>query len=261
MPEVLEIIKRRWPEVVLVVGFQIGVFFLKTMFMEMLQEAQSMNEAQQVVYFPFWVSFLLGLGTMAFVIVAYMFLFGFVATACHEGLEKKEPTELLRAGRYFFWRMVRFEILFSIFWFALVMVLSVIVGTIAMQTKTDNGIPYWLFNICMFTALVILIKPLLSVPAIMIAKDKMVLEATKLLKEFSLMQAKDLLALVSISLLVMFGLSFVLGQGKTGNFHYLITGIYAVISSCFLLLIGLTAVRFIAIRTTSAEEQTVEEQA
>ena len=69
MPEVLEIIKRRWPEVVLVIGFQIGVFFLKTMFMEMLQEAQSMNEAEQIVYSPFWASFLLGNGTMAFVIL------------------------------------------------------------------------------------------------------------------------------------------------------------------------------------------------
>lgn len=260
MPEVLEIIKRRWPEVVLVVGFQIGVFFLKTMLMEIVEEARPMDQAQQIVHSPVWSSFLLGMGTMAFAIVAYIFLFGFIATACHEGLEKKEPIELLRAGRYFFWRMVRFEILFSIFWFAIVMVFSVIVGTIALQAKAAEGIPYWLFNICMFAALVILVKPMLLTPAIMIARDKMVLGSAKLLKEYGLMQAKNLLALVGISLLVMFVLSFVLGSGKTGNFHYVITGVYAVVSSCFLLLIGLTAVRFVVITTTSAKEQTEVEE-
>ena len=140
------------------------------------------------------------------------------------------------------------------------LIFTVFAGTIIFGAKTPNGIPYWVINICMFAAFVILIKPVLLTPAIMIAQDKMVLESAKLLKEFRLVHAKDLLKLVSISLVVMFALSFVLGPGTAGKFHYVITGIYAVISSCFLLLIVLTAVRFVAIRTTDAEQEHTDEQ-
>jgi hypothetical protein len=255
LPEVLEIIKRRWPEAVLVVGFQVGVFFLKTVLMEMVEEASQTIESEQIVHSPVWASFLLGMGTMAFAIIAYMFLIGFLATACHEGIEKKEPIDLLRAGRYFFWRMVRFEILFSILWFALVMLFSAIVGTIVLQAKAQEGIPYWLFYMCMFAALVILIKPMLLAPAIMIARDKMVLDAVKLLKQYCLKEAKNLLLLVGASLLLMAGLSVTLSFAEIGTYYYYaVLGASGFLSSALLLLIGLSAVRFIAIRTDGEQE-------
>jgi hypothetical protein len=261
LPEVLEIIKRRWPEVVLVVGFQIGVFFLKTMLMEIVEEASQTTESENIVYSPFWASFLLGMGTMAFAIIAYMFLFGFLATACHEGLDKKEPIDLLRAGRYFFWRMVRFEILFSIFWFAIVIVCAAIVGTIVLQAKARQGIPNWMLNIFMFTSLVILIKPMLLAPAIMIAKDKMVLDAIKLLKQYSLKDAKNLLLLAGASISLMLGFSVTLSFAEIGSYYYYaLLGGSGLFSSLLLLLIGLTAVRFAAITTTGPEEQIKNEE-
>jgi hypothetical protein len=234
--------------VILVVGLQIGVFFLKAVFMEM------MGSPGDAVRSPFWAGFVLGIGTVVFAIAAYMFLFGFLATACHEGLTKKEPVELLRAGRYFFWRMVRFELLFSVAWIGLFFLITSIISALILGIKPGEVIPDWVLVICMFAGLLILLKPVLLVPAIMIAWDKMVLESVKLLKAFKLREAKELLVFAGVSLLVMLGLSFLMSFGKAGS-YYPIMGAHAVLSSVFVVLICLSAVRFAALSMSGHEEE------
>jgi polyferredoxin len=82
------------------------------------------------------------------------------------------------------------------------------------------------------------------------------LEAVKLLKQYCLKEAKNLLLLVGASLLLMAGLSVALSFAEVGTYYYYaVLGVSGLLSSALLLLIGLNAVRFVVI-TTDAEQQT-----
>ena len=74
-----------------------------------------------------------------------------------------------------------------------------------------------------------------------------------------LTKAKNLLVLVVTSLLLMLGLSVAMSFMEVGSsYYYTIMGFYAVLSSGFILLIGLTAIRFVALNTF--EQKHIEKQ-
>ena len=105
LPNAYEIIKKRWPEVVLIVFLQAGLMML----MEQIYAAAEQNiagngagQTSQVI------EFFMGFGTIAIAIVATMLYLGFLKTACTEGTAPREPGVLLRIGRHYFWRIMRF---------------------------------------------------------------------------------------------------------------------------------------------------------
>ena len=97
MPDAFEIIKKRWPEVVLIVFLQAGMMMLMEQVYAAAEQGVVGSRAGQPSQA---IDFFLGFGTIAITIVAQMLYLGFLKTACTEGTAPREPGAILRIGRY-----------------------------------------------------------------------------------------------------------------------------------------------------------------
>ena len=212
------------------------------------QQAQSTSP-------PPHMGFIWGMGTALFAVIWQMLYLGFLATACTEGTAPKQPGELVGAGRMFFWRMLRFQIALGIAYIGISLMVLAIVQSVSLGQKDTSSIPAWIAHLCSFAALVVLAKPMLLTPAVMIVRDRMVLEAFGLLKEYKLLEAKALLWAFFVCFATVYLLSSLLSLIETGSvFYYALVGIYAVVSSALIVAVTLGAVLFVASKTNLATE-------
>ena len=212
------------------------------------QQAQSTSP-------PPHMGFIWGMGTALFAVIWQMLYLGFLATACTEGAAPKQPGELVGVGRLFFWRILRFQIVLGIAYVGISLMVLAIVQSAALSQKDASGIPAWIAHLCSFVALVVLAKPMLLIPAVIIVRDRMVLEAFGLLKEYKLLEAKALLWAFFVCFATVYLLSSLLSLVKAGSvFYYALVGIYAVVSSALIVAVTLGAVLFIASKTPVATE-------
>ena len=244
MPKVLEILKQRWPEATLVIVFQAGLFVLLDQLTAITQPSEQVarNSGSMIL--------LLTAGTTCFAVICMMLNLGFVTTAYYEGCQRQEPGHMVVVGRYFFWRMIRFQILFGMGYLALVFFLSSLTGKLSGKEMTN--IPQWI----LLVAPICLLKPLLLTPAVMIVRDYVVFPAFGSLREFRLMQVPGLLLAFISGFVMIWLLSFVLSQmDNEGIWRYIMVGIYSVVWSSVTLILTLAAIRFVATQTASATEQ------
>ncbi len=221
---------------------------------EIAGQAAIAQQAQSTTPPPH-MGFIWGMGTALFAVIWQMLYLGFLATACTEGTAPKQPGELVGAGRLFFWRMMRFQIVLGIAYVGISLMVLAIVQSAALGQKDASSIPAWVAHLCSFAALVVLVKPILLTPAIMIVRDRMVLEAFKLLKEYRLAEAKPVVRAFFICFATVYLLSSLLGLIETGSvFYYALVGIYAVVSSTLIVSVTLGAVLFVASKTKLAIE-------
>jgi hypothetical protein len=251
---VIEILKKRWPEAALVIVLQAGLMVLAE---EISGQARSLENDPAAL--PPFMGFVLGAGTALFAVIWQMLYLGFLATACTEGTAPKQPGELVSVGRLFFWRMLRFQILWAVAYLAIAFGLLVMVHSTIFRLKSASEIPQWIWQLCSFGALAILIKPTLLGPAAMIVRDRMVLEALGMMREYKLSQAKGLVW----AFFICFGAIFLLSSlqsltGAAGVYQYVAAGISAIISSTLVLAVNLAAILFVAKRTNLAIEDTEE---
>ena len=204
---------------------------------------------------PVHVDFILGMGTAFFAIIWQMLYLGFLATACTEGVSPKQPAQLVSIGRLFFWRMLRFQVILGVIYIGISFIILVIVQSVVLGTEEVSGIPDWVAHLCSFAALAVLAKPMLFIPAVMIVRDRMVLEAVGLLKEYRFLEAKDLVRAFFVCFATVYLLSSLLGLIETGSvFYYALVGIYAVVSSALIVSVTLGAVLFVGSKTKLATE-------
>jgi len=244
----IEILKKRWPEAALVIVLQAGLIVLLE---QISSQAQSLEYEPGTL--PAHTGVILGVGTALFAIVWQMLYLGFLATACTTRHAPREPIELVKVGRYFFWRMLRFQIILGIVYIGISFVFLAIVQSMVFGQKDVLSIPVWIAHLCSFAALAVLVKPMLLVPAVMIVRDRMVLEAFGMLREYKLSQAKGLLR----AFFICFGAIFLLSSlqsltGAAGVYHYVMAGISAIISSTLVLAVTLAAILFVAAKTKLA---------
>ncbi len=196
-----------------------------------------------------------GMGTMLFAIIWQMLYLGFLATTYTKGTEPTQPGELVSVGRLFFWRMLRFQIVLFIAYAGISLVALTIVQLVVLGQKEASTIPTWIAHLCSFAALAVLAKPMLLTPAIMIVRDRMVLEALILLKDYRFLEAKPLVRLFFACFATVYLLSSLLSLIEVGSvFYYALVGIYAVISSTLIVAVALSAVLFVASKTPAATE-------
>jgi hypothetical protein len=239
---VIEVFRKRWPEAALVILLQAGLMVLLE---EIAGQAAVAQQAQSTSPPPH-MGFIWGMGTALFAVIWQMLYLGFLATACTEGTAPKQPGELVGVGRLFFWRMFRFQIILFVIYIGLLKVISEIV---------QSGIPDWIVHLCLFAALAVLVKPILLTPAVMIVRDRMVLEAFILLKEYRLAEAKPVVWAFFGCFATVYLLSSLLGLIETGSvFYYALVGIYAVVSSALIVALTLGAVLFVGSKTPPATE-------
>lgn len=255
MPEIIEIIKRRWPEATLVIIFYAGLIAIFDRILTFTMPVENSTGVPEPGHLPGGLDFVLGMGTMAFWMVWQLLYIGFLATSFIDPTEPREPMELLRIGKHFFWRMLRFQLVFGCAYMIIVLFISGFLMKIAQVEGTMDDIPLWIPPVSSFAAFVAMIKPLVFIPAVMIVRDRMVTETFLSLGQFRLAEAIGLLKLFFVCLAVIFLLSFVhsLTAPKT-LIHYVMTGIYGLSTSFLLLVASMAAVKFVAQRTDLALE-------
>lgn len=130
--------------------------------------------------------FLLGMGTMAYGIVTQMLLMGFMVSVVHEGPRRQEPMTLLLAGRYYFWRWIRFLFVSEAILFAgMVLGFQLFEKTIQ-HVQSFQDCPMWAKMLIYFIPAAVLIKLALVVPADMIIRNRMVFESIRMMGAYSL---------------------------------------------------------------------------
>ncbi|MHC4721129.1 MAG: hypothetical protein ACYS6I_00325 [Planctomycetota bacterium] len=254
--DVIEILKKRWPEAALIIILQAGLMILLEEIAGQAAVAQQVSSTSP----PPHMGFIWGMGTALFAVIWQMLYLGFLATACTEGTAPKQPGELVGVGRLFFWRMLRFQIALGIAYIGISLMVLAIVQSAALGQKDASSIPAWIAHLCSFAALVVLAKPMLLTPAVMIVRDRMVLEAFGLLKEYKLLEAKALLWAFFVCFATVYLLSSLLSLIETGSvFYYVLVGIYAVVSSALIVAVTLGAVLFVGSKTKLAIKDTEED--
>jgi len=252
---VVRILKARWPEAALVILLQAGLMVL----LEEIAGRASVVQQAPSAALPVHMDFILGMGTALFAIVWQMLYLGFLATAYSEGAGPQQPARLVGVGRLFFWRMLRFQIVLGVIYIGVSFVILVIVQSVVLGTEDVSKIPDWVAHLCSFAALSVLAKPMLLIPAVMIVRDRMVLEAVGLLKEYRFFEAKDLVWAFFGCFATVYLLSSLLGRIKPGGaFYYTAVGIYAVVSSALIVALNLAAVLFVGRKTKLTIEDTEE---
>ena len=228
--EALEILKARWLEVALI----IGISFLA-----------SLLAGISKVY-PLYRSWM-GLACLGLLLIEILFYLGFLRSAFLESDKRQSPLILLQKGMRFFLRFFGLGILYAI-------VLIILLGAIFWVLKIALSIEGSLKEVApiitrlhWFIAHLILIKPYLLIPALVIVLDCGVFESFKYLSQCKLFHARGLLVVYGIQIISP-TLWFLLTKGsELATWLQFALGLsYYVIWHLLTLIIFVMAVRFIA---------------
>ena len=249
LPGVIELLKSRWPEAVLVIAFQACLFMLGSHMFGMSASFDSTKEDAPFALLPDGWAFMIGFGVIIFLIISEMLRLGFIRTALTGGCKQREPIELLKTGRYFFWRMIRFRLIYELVVFAVWFVLLTVLASFLAGSSEPDNLPAWMARSGLFLACMILMKPWLLMPAIIVAVNCNVIESFRSLKRYRLMANRSIIALFMVWILIQ--VFFVIGlepadsEGSAGV-QYFTMGIWAIVLSTLNLAVTLAAVLFVA---------------
>ncbi len=145
-------------------------------------------------------AFVIGLVSSAYFLVVESLLLGFMISAVVEGDRRQDPLVLLRAGRYYLWRWLRFQIGLGVVLLLIAEVCYAVIHATFPGTnveKTDT-IPGWVEATCLTVSLLVLMKVSILMPADMIVRNRMVIASAKAMREYSLERFKGLIGLYLI---------------------------------------------------------------
>lgn len=260
LPSAFEIIKNRWPEALLIVVFQAGLLMLGEQISSFAEATGSAGS--EVGEIPSGLAFLLGVGTMTIAIVWQMLYLGFLRTAYTDGCAIRQPGQLVKEGKYYFWRMVRFQVFVGVFYFAIAMVLVSVLGGAFFKAEKPEDLPQWLVTVSFSLSSFIMIKYMTLTPAVLVGRDMMVRQSIRAVREYRLAEAGHVVALYVGLLIVSMGTSIAVELiAAEGMAHYLMVGCHGVVIGMGLLLVSLEALRFVAERVEVVAEDGDEESA
>ncbi len=239
MPPIKDILKNRWPEALLVIGFQAIAIALADVVLSTMQDKNALQMSDTAL---FVISFASGI----FWVLWMLLRLGFLYTASEHGSENFDPSALIVNARPFFWRMIRFEIVLGIAMvivtILLMAVLTVITGAAGPEFIQKSYVQQGLFML----ATLILIKPALLMPAIMIVCNNMVIESMFALRDYRLSRCKGLIAVFFILLTGSFLLSRFMETASRTAAENILLAVHAVFTAIMTLLMGLFAVKFVS---------------
>ncbi len=233
----LAILKNRWPEVTLIIGLSILLALSNKLFRI---EEPGLAPA---FFLPFFIF------VMALIVIWSMLNFGFQRTVYLEGDRHQPPMVLLKTGRRFFWRMFRLGLLWLpiyciLIWLAF-LVTKLFTSVDTGFSETAQSFPL-LYQFYFIIPSLVLIKPLLLIPAIIIVLDCKVLEGFKYLKRYRLFDAKGLLMLFLISIILPFFLVLLPKADESETIlQYISIIVHPIIGQFLNLIIAVTAIRFV----------------
>jgi len=237
----IDILKVRWPEVMLVVGLHVAMALL----IEDVVAASEGMDAQGAMP-PFWATFLLGMGMILCGILWQMLYLGFLKTAAVSEGEPKQPMELLRSGRPYFWRILLFQMMLGFAVMLLNFAFLNVLGGLIWPGRPIEQLPNWFAQICALAGVLIVIKPMLLVPACVIVYDISAFAAFGQMRFYRLGQIDGIFKAILIGFGVI-GLSVLPSVllGTEGPRRYISSGLYSVATSLVLLILAMIAVLWV----------------
>ena len=237
----IDILKVRWPEVMLVVVLQAAMMMLAEEVVTISENAEA-----QGAMLPIWASFLLGFGIMLFAILWQMIYLGFLKTSAVSGGDPQQPLQLLRSGRPYFWRILFFQIMLG---FALMLLNSFLAssfGGLIWKGRPFAELPQWFVQICALVGILIVLKPLLLVPAQMIVYDITVFQAIYRMRFCRISSVDNFFRIIFISFGAIILSTLLVGSltPKT-TAYYIFSGLHQAAFSFILLTLTLIAVLWI----------------
>ena len=252
----IEILRVRWPEVMLVVVIQAAML----LFSEELMMSDTMNP-EGSAQVPFLPSFLLGVGSIVCVVIWQMLYLGFLKTSAVEGGHPQQPEDLLRFGRPYFWKIFLFQILFGFVVMIFASAVGSVLGGAIWKTQDITQIPQWFSQVCGLAAIILLIKPMLFIPARMIVFDNSVMQAVFAMRQYRMSDIDQLFKVILGGIGVIFIFTFIMNlAAEKTPVYYILTSMYHVIFSLVFLLLTLIAVLWVQQHLESLQTQAEEGQ-
>ena len=239
------------------------VVVLQAAMMLLLEDvvAGSENIDSQAALMPSWASFLLGMGTILCAILWQMLYLGFLKTAAVFGSQPQPPVELLRFGRPYFWRILFFQILIGVALMFLNIAIVAFLGYLIWQGRELNQLPQWFAQISALIGILIVLKPMLLVPARMIVYDDTTFQAIFQMRYYQLGGIDRIfrITFAGFGMIVLSTLPMAFfEQGSRG--YYIFSGLHHVIFSFLLLSLTLIAVLWVQQRYDMEYAETAEEE-
>lgn len=241
----------------LVVGLHVAMVIL----VEDVVAASENMDAEDPMQ-PFWASFLLGTGVMIFAVLWQMIYLGFLRTSAVSEGEPKQPMQLLRTGRPFFWRILLFQIMLGFAVMLLNAIFLKVLGGLIWPKRPIEDLPIWFAQLCALAGTLIVLKPMLLVPARVIVYDVKAIEAFFQIRFYRLGQIDGIIKAIVIGsgVIVLSVLPSVLIAAE-GPRRYILSGLYNTASSLVLLTWVMVAVLWVQQQFEAETIETGEEEA
>lgn len=240
----------------LIIGFMAIVMFL----FEQLSAADPSAKTPSAITMTPTTSFLYSMAAMVFSVIFLTLYLGFLATLSVNHTTSHDPPILVRIGRIFFWRNIRFQIIFGLYWLALTTLIFSPIKFLFFRTTNLNDIPEWTLNVCRLIPFVILAKPLLLIPPIMICRNLMVLPAIKLMPGYSISEIKILPVIFIGGMLIVASITHLQSIMTPNTVIFNLTfAAKAIIAAAVTLLTGIIGIWFAAGKRFGALQDTSEE--
>ena len=237
----IDILKVRWPEVMLVVVLHVAMVLL-------IEDVVAASEGMDArgPSMPFWASFLLGIGMILFGILWQMIYLGFLKTAAVSEGTPQQPMELLRSGRPYFWRILLFQMLLGVVVMLLNGALLNILGGLIWQGRPIEDLPIWFAQLCALAGMLVVLKPMLLIPACIIVYDISAFAAFAQMRFYRLVQIDGIFKAIAVGfgIIALSVLPSVLMDSE-GPQRYIISGLYIAATSLVLLTLAMVAVLWV----------------
>lgn len=239
MTATLKIVKKRWPEVAVIVALGILRFLIP------------MPTAVAGISILRYLSQLLVIAIAAVILIARA---GFLRTAHLYGDRRQRILTLLQTGKHFFWQLLVFYAMYSILQLLLTLLLMRVLRSYT-SSSDFPAVVSWISVLCSIAFAVVLAKPLLLVPALIIVRDCRAFEGIKLIWSYKLLRAKELLLFFAIQQAFAFVSIFMPHPKEAGDISYHLTHAgNNIIRSLLVIVVALSAVRFVAGETEKEDQ-------
>lgn len=247
--------KARWPEVMLVVILQAAMMLLME---EIVSDSENMDSNAALI--PFWASFLLGVGMVLCGVLWQMLYLGFLKTAAISGSQPQQPVKLLRSGRPYFWKILFFQMMLGFVLFFLNIAIVISLSHLLWQDPELDQLPQWFAQICAFAGILIVLKPMLLVPARMIVYDDTVYQAIFQMRRYILSGIDHIFKVLFLGLGVVALFTFPIEFfNQKGQSYYILTALRHVVFSFLLLSLTLIAVLWVQEQFDAESAKTTKE--
>jgi len=231
----LEILKARWPEVMLIIA--LDVFSL------------SINMTH-IIFHPIrqMLSLLITLVFISFAIIIFILIVGFQRTVYTEDRNRQSPLVLLREGKHFVLRLVGLALIYFLALACLQILLLWAIEHAAPDFMGTRWGALLVYQLPSASVSLILMKPVLLIFPLIIVLDCDILTSLKMLGRCRLRDARELVILFLISLGLPFLWALLPSQHGMTISHYFLTILHSITGQFIYLMVVVMTIRFVASR-------------